>query len=205
MEEWNSYLIDGTDVLKNKLGITDKDELNKVERKKVVENLTCLGLSPIKGDFDSHHFCMIHKFLFNDIYDFAGKFRTCTLAKPKCQFLEPEIIEEELNRILTNLNEGLKNIYVKEQYIFLLASTYYELTVAHPFREGNGRTIREFFREFVEAKNNELPFNLMLDLTKIDKDEALLAVQERYLYPSLLENVFEKALVEIDEEKNKKF
>ena len=204
MDEWNKYFIDGTNVLKNKLGVTDKNELNELERKIVFKKLTYLGISPIKGNFDAHHFRMIHKFLFNDIYDFAGKYRTCTLAMPKCQFCEPENIESELNRVLSNLNEQVKNIISVDQYIYLLAPTYYELTVIHPFREGNGRTIREFFREFVETKNKELPFDLKLDLTRIYKEQALLAVQERYIYPSLLEEVFRNALVPIESDKNKK-
>ena len=204
MEEWNSYFIDGTNILKNKLGITNREELNEYERKIVFKKLTYLGISPIKGEFDAHHFKMIHKFLFDDIYDFAGKYRTCTLAMPKCQFCEPENIDNELNRVLDNLNAQVKNVISIDQYIYLLAPAYYELTVIHPFREGNGRTIREFFREFVDAKNNELPFDLKLDLTKIDKNQALLAVQERYIYPSLLEEVFRNALVPIENNKNKK-
>lgn len=204
MEEWNKYFIDNTNVLKNKLQITDKDKLNEMERKIVFKKLTYLGIAPIKGKFDARHLCMIHQFLFNDIYEFAGKYRTCTLAKPKCQFMDPNHIDEELNRVLNNLNQQIKNIVSLDQYIYLLAPTYYELTVIHPFREGNGRAIREFMREFVEAKNNELPFDVKLDLTKIDKNQALLAVQERYIYPSLLEEVFRRAIVELDNEKNKR-
>lgn len=201
MEEWNKYFIENTDVLKNKLQIVDKDSLNEVERKIVFKKLTYLGISPIKGNFDTHHFRMIHRFLFDDIYDFAGKYRTCTLAKPKCQFIAPDEIDKELTRVLTNLNSQIKNIVSIDQYIYLLAPTYYELTVIHPFREGNGRTIREFMREFVDAKNKELPFDVKLDLTKMDKNQALLAVQERYIYPSLLEEVFRNALVELDNNK----
>ena len=204
MEEWNKYFIDNTNVLKNKLQITDKDKLNEMERKIVFKKLTYLGIAPIKGNFDAQHLCMIHQFLFNDIYEFAGKYRTCTLAKPKCQFMYPKYIDKELNRVLNHLNEQIKNIVSLDQYIYLLAPTYYELTVIHPFREGNGRAIREFMREFVEAKNNELPFDVKLDLTKIDKNQALLAVQERYIYPSLLEEVFRGAIVELDNEKNKR-
>lgn len=204
MEEWNKYFIDNTDVLKNKLQIVDKKELNEIERKIVFKKLTYLGLQPIVGAFDSQHLCMIHNFLFNDIYDFAGKYRTCTLAKPKCQFMDPKDIDKELTRVLNNLNDQVKHIVSLDQYIYLLAPTYYELTVIHPFREGNGRAIREFMREFVDAKNNELPFNVKLDLTKIDKEQALLAVQERYIYPSLLEEVFRGALVVLDNEKNRK-
>lgn len=204
MEEWNKYFIDNTNVLKNKLQITNKDELNEIERKIVFKKLTYLGISPIKGHFDSQHLCMIHRFLFDDIYEFAGEYRTCTLAKPKCQFMDPKDIEKELARVLNNLNEQIKNIVSIDQYIYLLAPIYYELTVIHPFREGNGRAIREFMREFVDAKNNDLPFEVKLDLTKIDKNQALLAVQERYIYPSLLEEVFRGALVVLNNEKNKR-
>lgn len=63
------------------------------------------------------------------------------------------------------------------------------------FAEGNGRSVREFLREFVLEKNKVLPFDVELDFSKIDKQEFLEAVRYRYIYPSMLEMLFNEALV----------
>ena len=73
----------------------------------------------------------------------------------------------------------------------------------HPFREGNGRSAREFLREFVLDKNEKLNFNFELDFSKMNKEEFLRAVQYRYVWPSLLEEEFYKALVPIEIDKTK--
>lgn len=73
----------------------------------------------------------------------------------------------------------------------------------HPFREGNGRSVREFLREFVLNKNKLLSFNVKLDFSKMDKEKFLMAVQYRYIYPSLLEDEFYKALVPFEKENKK--
>lgn len=82
--------------------------------------------------------------------------------------------------------------------LYFLAEEYYELMVIHPFREGNGRSVREFLREFVLSKKEQLPFNVELDFTKINPDEFLMAVKDKYLYPSLLQMLFKNALVKVD-------
>ncbi|MEG0995017.1 MAG: hypothetical protein RSE91_03520, partial [Bacilli bacterium] len=75
----------------------------------------------------------------------------------------------------------------------------------HPFREGNGRSIREFLREFVYAKNNDICFGQFeLDFTKMNKDNMLLGIKERYLYPSMIEMEFMKGLVTLKQNINTK-
>lgn len=74
---WNNYLISGTNVLKNKLGITNEEELKEKEKSIVKRKLAYLYLQPMKGNFDIEHLQKIHKFIFNDIYAFAGELRNC--------------------------------------------------------------------------------------------------------------------------------
>ena len=69
---WNSYFIPGTNVLKNKLGITNNEELKQAEADITFTKLAELYDNPIEGNFDSEHLKAIHRYLFKDIYSFAG-------------------------------------------------------------------------------------------------------------------------------------
>ena len=108
-DTWDDYFIDKTNVLKNNLGVTDNKTLEKEEKEITLKKLTYLELFPIDGKFDINHLKAIHMFLFSDIYPFAGKFRTCSLAK-KTQFYDPSIIEDELKKIP---NEKVHSIAVE--------------------------------------------------------------------------------------------
>ena len=162
------YCYEGTDILINKLEIKDKALLQKYEAKIVAAKLLVLRQKGIIGNFDVNHLKNIHKYLFEDIYPFAGKFRTENIAKGVFRFAEWEYIESELNNLLNKLKV---DNYLSDLSKDLLAEklAYYlsELNVLHPFREGNGRTIREFIRELA-LKNNYL-----LDLKKVNPKEFL--------------------------------
>ncbi len=201
-DTWDDYFIDKTDVLKNKLGITSKSELYSREKEITLKKLAYLELFPIEGEFDINHLKGVHMFLFSDIYPFAGKFRTCSLAK-KTQFYDPGMIEDELRKTLIDLNNEIKEVHDRRKYAYVLANAYYNMMAIHPFREGNGRSTREFLREFVLDKNKLLTLNVKLDFSKMDKESFLTAVQYRYVYPSLLEDEFYKAIVPMEPEKLK--
>lgn len=196
-DTWDEYFIEGTNVLKNKLGITNKEELSKNEKIITLKKLAYLEMFPIEGKFDSDHLRKIHYFLFNDIYYFAGEYRKCEMARFR-EFVSPDEIEVMLKNELDKMNKEVKNILSIDGYSYFLAEEYYELMVIHPFREGNGRSVREFLREFVLSKKEQLPFNVELDFTKINPDEFLIAVKDKYLYPSLLQMLFKNALVKAD-------
>lgn len=196
-DTWDEYFIEGTNVLKNKLGITNKEELSKNEKIITLKKLAYLEMFPIEGKFDSDHLRKIHYFLFNDIYYFAGEYRKCEMARFR-EFVSPDEIEVMLKNELDKMNKEVKNILSIDGYSYFLAEEYYELMVIHPFREGNGRSVREFLREFVLSKKEQLPFNVELDFTKINPDEFLMAVKDKYLYPSLLQMLFKNALVKAD-------
>ena len=94
--EWEDYIIGDTNVLKNKLGITDRFELQKKETEIVVSKLAYLYMRGMKGNFDQNHLCAIHKFLFEDIYEFAGKFREVDIFKDSDAFVHYKDIEKSL-------------------------------------------------------------------------------------------------------------
>ena len=201
--KWNEYLIPGTEILKNNLGIINKEQLKETEKNIVRKKLAYLYLKPINGSFDKEHLLKTHKFIFDEIYPFAGKLRTCTIQKDIHVFLEPENIEKSLSDTLKRMNEEFDNneIYSIQDFAFRLGKFYYELIYIHPFREGNGRSIRTFFRDFVvEKSKNKSCGPHDLDYTKLDKNNLMLGTALRYIYPSNVEIEFMKGLIPIEKE-----
>ncbi len=162
------YCYKDTNILINKLDIKDPVILSEYEKKIVSLKLLALHQKGITGIFDVKHFTDIHKFLFEDIYPFAGKFRCENIAKDNFRFAEFEYIEPELIKLLNELKqENYLNGLDKENLSKRLAYYWAELNVLHPFREGNGRTTREFLRQLA-LKNG-----YMLDLQNVDTNELL--------------------------------
>ena len=186
------YCYKGSNVLINKLNIHDNKILKQAEEKIVAAKLFILRQNTMIKNFDVNHFKGIHKFLFEDIYPFAGKFRTENIAKGFFSFAEWEFIEDELSNLLKKLNESnnLKNLKRDE---FVKAIAYYlsELNVLHPFREGNGRTIREFIRELGYVND------YLFDLQKIEPKDFLNACIKSVVDTSELEKLIDESLVKI--------
>ncbi len=186
------YCYKGSNVLINKLNIHDNKILKQAEEKIVATKLFILRQNTMIKNFDVNHFKEIHKFLFEDIYPFAGKFRTENIAKGFFSFAEWEFIEDELSNLLKKLNasNNLKNLKRDE---FVKAIAYYlsELNVLHPFREGNGRTIREFIRELCYANG------YLFDLQKIEPEDFLNACIKSVVDTSALEKLIDISLVKI--------
>lgn len=155
----SNYCYKNSNVLINKLDIHNEKVLQKFEAKITAAKLLALRKKGIIGNFDTQHLIDIHTYLFEDIYPFAGKFRNENIAKGVFRFAEFEYIEPELERLLNELKsenylEGLSKKDLTQRLAYYLS----ELNVLHPFREGNGRTIREFIREL--ALKNGYVLNL---------------------------------------------
>lgn len=109
-----------------------------------------LHISGITGDFSLKHFVSIHKKLFGDVYFFAGEFRKENIAKGSFRFADYRYINDEIVKIFEKILKD-KDLIEKKVPKDILAEklAYYsaELNVLHPFREGNGRTIREYIRQ----------------------------------------------------------
>ena len=195
--KWEDYLIEGTDVLKNKFNITDSDELYKKEKEIVLERLSALYIYGMIGEFNSNHLKAIHWYLFSPIYEFAGDIRQVNLFKEHSSFLDYQEIENELNKVLDDANSKEINDDNLFDIAKFIGDLYYNLIRIHPFREGNGRSIREFIRQFTSYKFS----NLSLNYNKIDKKNFLLGITEHDTYPLLLAyeiyNALEKDKVKI--------
>ncbi len=171
--EWDDkYCYPNSFTLKNKLNITDPDLLMEAERKIVAVKLFDAKEHPIKGNFDLSHFLLIHKYLFEDIYEWAGKIRSVNISKGS-SFCQAMYIESSLQNIFADLKQEryLKGLEMHE-LIQRLAYYLGELNAVHPFREGNGR-VQRLFIEYLAEKNG-----FHLDFSKVSSDEMIDASEE---------------------------
>ena len=151
--------------LENKLGITNSAELareeERISKKKAVELFESGSLDKLApGRFASLQ--AIHKALFEDIYDFAGELRTVNLAKGNFRFAP-----------LMYLEVALENIDKMPQSTFdEIIEKYVEMNIAHPFREGNGRSTRLWLDQMLKAGIGQV-----VDWSRVDKEDYLLAME----------------------------
>lgn len=186
------YCYEGTNTLVNKLDIKDSKLLEKYEKTTVALKLLSLEKQGISGNFDITHFSNIHRFLFDEIYLFAGLFRTENIAKDNFRFAEWEYIESELTKLLDNLkSENYLQNLDKQTLAERLAYYTAELNVLHPFREGNGRTTREFIRQLALKNNYYLNFN------SVSSTELLNASIKSVIDTTDLANIILKCLEDI--------
>lgn len=152
-------------VLENKLGLTDSAKLAREEErisKKKAVNLFDFAILKLLSDGTYKTLAAIHKFLFEDIYDFAEELRTVNLAKGNFRFAP-----------LMYLETALENIDKMPQSNFdEIVEKYVEMNIAHPFREGNGRSIRIWLDHILK---NEI--GKVIDWSKVDKEDYLLAME----------------------------
>ena len=165
MSEQSKYEYTGSNVLINLLGIRDADELNRYEAIVTKERLAQLALKPVEGTFDLEHLKAIHYFVFQDVYPFAGKLREEDIAKDYFTFAPTQFIESSAKYLFGQLKRDghLKDL---DPNRFAERAAHYmaEINVLHPFREGNGRTQREFIRQLAQHAGHDL------DWSRLDPD-----------------------------------
>lgn len=163
------YTYKGTNVLKNKLNIKSEEKLKEYRTKVVALKLASIDKANIKRTFDKNHLINIHKYLFEDVYDFAGKYRKENITKENFRFSEYYYIEDNIDYVFNKIKiDELKKLSFDE-LIKKLSEIMTDLNVLHPFREGNGRATREFVRELL----NELGYDIKW--FKIDYNDILKA------------------------------
>lgn len=141
------YCYPDSDVLKNKLNIRDRDKLKQAEEEITALKQYILMESPIKGRFTKTQLINIHRFLFEDIYPFAGHIRREQISKGDTLFFPPHLINQELDKVFSKLhNDNMLHETDRKHQIERLSYIMSELNIIHPFREGNGRSIRELIR-----------------------------------------------------------
>ena len=151
--------------LENKLGIKSSAELareeERISKKKAVELFENGMLEKLEaGKFQT--LCEIHKYLFDDIYDFAGELRTVNLAKGNFRFAP-----------LMYLETAIKNVDKMPQNTFdEIVEKYVEMNIVHPFREGNGRSMRIWLDMMLKKQIGQV-----VDWSKIEKEDYLMAME----------------------------
>ena len=151
--------------LENKLGITDSAELARVEEKISKTKALELFEKGLLDQFEVGTFsglAKIHKYLFNEIYDFAGAVRTVNIAKGNFRFAPVMYLESALENISKMPQSTFDEIIAK----------YVEMNVAHPFREGNGRSTRIWLDAILKKE-----LGMVIDWSKVDKEDYLLAME----------------------------
>lgn len=152
-------------LLDNKLNITDSAELARIEEKISKQRALELFEKEILDTFEVGTFNglkKIHEYLFNDIYDFAGKLRTVNIAKGNFRFAPVMYLEAALSNIDKMPQSTFSEIIEK----------YVEMNIAHPFREGNGRSTRIWLDCILKKE-----LSMVIDWSKVDKEDYLLAME----------------------------
>ena len=174
-------------MLENKLGLSSSAELareeERISKKKAAElfeNGVLDTLTP--GSFSALQ--AIHKYLFDEIYDFAGKVRTVNIAKGNFRFAPVMYLDEAIKKI-EKMPQGSFDEIVEK---------YVEMNVAHPFREGNGRSMRIWLDQILKTELHKV-----VDWSRVDKDDYLLAMERSPVKDLEIKHLLKNALTdEID-------
>ena len=178
------YCYKDTSVLKNKLNIRDAERLKQIEADITAIRQNDMLSRPINGRFTANHLRAIHRYLFGDIYPFAGQYRKEDIMKGTTRFLAHQEIPIKLKALLTVLRSeaylegaGFETIVSRSAYYLA------ELNYIHPFREGNGRSIREFMR-LLYLKNG-----FEIDWCSVSTERLLHAMELSVYDTAELENI----------------
>lgn len=169
-------------VLENKLGLTSSSELAQAEEKISKERAKALFEQDLlkhkkAGTYETLAF--IHSFLFEDIYDFAGKVRTVNLAKGNFRFAPLVYLEQAL----TNIDKMPQSTFEE------IVEKYVELNIAHPFREGNGRSMRLWLDHLLKSELGQV-----IDWSLVDKEDYLLAMERSPIRDIEIKHILRQAL-----------
>ena len=171
-------------VLENKLNITDPAELareeERISKKKAKEMFETGYLNTLDaGTFETLK--KIHKFLFDKIYEFAGEMRKVNIAKGNFRFTPLVYLEESLKKIEKMPQSTFEEIIEK----------YVEMNIAHPFREGNGRSTRVWLYLILKKE-----LNLVVDWSKVDKTDYLLAMERSPIKDTEIKELIKQSLTD---------
>ena len=174
-------------MLENKLGLTSSAELSREEERISKKKAVDLFENKVLADLPAGQFSTlqkIHMCLFEDIYEFAGKVRDVNLAKGNFRFAPVMYLEASLDSIDKMPQSNFEEIVEK----------YVEMNVAHPFREGNGRSARIWLDHILKKE-----LGMVVDWSRIDKEDYLLAMERSPIKDIEIKHLLREALTdEID-------
>lgn len=168
-----NYCYLDSDVLINKFDIRDGQKLSQYERQLVAIRSVELIENPIKGNFDFEHLKEIHKYLFQDLYYWAGEVRTCNIAK-RDLFCLAEHINSYADSIFLDLKKNNYLIYKQDNDLIVsLVQLFGDINALHPFREGNGRCQRVFLNMIARVNGININFINVSDVAMIEASHEI--------------------------------
>ena len=151
------YLFEDNDVLKNKLGIINQELLEQAEADYVVFRMKEIALEPLPGDYHTEHFFRMHEYIFQDLYEWAGKPRTISIYKEEdvlggmsVEYSDPFDIVTDVHHVLHDMRKKAWKSMNKETLAKEICESLAKLWKIHPFREGNTRTTITFCCQFLD-------------------------------------------------------
>ena len=148
MVDEDPYSLPNGTCLRNKIGVTDSATLSATEARIVSIRDVELARETLPGEYNLQHYQEFHRHLFQDIYAWAGELRKVDVSKGTSRFAHWRYLSEQTSAILAELvDENLLIGRNRTSFVSRLAHYYSELNALHPFREGNGRTLRAFLRQ----------------------------------------------------------
>lgn len=181
----------GTTILINKFDIRDEEKLNEIESVISSARYAEWLNTPLSSAFDFDHYKAIHRFLFSDLYEWAGEVRTVNISKKGTHFTPAESIEHQAALIFGRLQacnyfKGLSHDKFVEEIVDFYCST----NALHPFREGNGRTQRAFLTQLIRNAGYEINF------ADMDTDLLMIAtIRSAQGVTDLLKDIFTESIL----------
>lgn len=200
MPKYDIYLYDDCKVLKNKLNIKDEEALDLAEADLSRANMMILYNSGFY-DFSVKGICEIHKTLFEDVYDWAGKFRVINIQKGEkilagksVWYSDCDSIEKDLKNIFGKINKTDWKKLDKESFVKKIAEYFSSIWQVHPFREGNTRTVTMLLAFFVENKGYYFDHDLIANSAGYFRDALVMASLDKFSEYEHLEKILNDAI-----------
>jgi len=181
------YCYENSNVLRNKLGLTDSEKLHEAERRLAGLKISTAKATPLRGKLDFKHLCGIHKYIFGDIYEWAGQLRTVNISKGN-PFCNCDVLGVYGSDLFGKLKAERYLLGTPQELIpERLAHYLSEINVMHPFREGNGRAQRLFIEYLALVAGYRMDFT---DVTASEMIEASVRAFDRD--ESLMRGIFDR-------------
>lgn len=184
------YCWPGTDCLKNKLDIVDVATLAAAEARIVSVREVEVARSTLPGSYNLPHLQAFHRALFRDLYEWAGETRNVDISKAGSRFCHWRYVDDEASSVLSGLaRDNYLLGFTRQAFLQSLAHYYGELNARHPFREGNGRSLRAFLRQLAAAAGFYLDWSELSAEDNIGACRANLETADTKLLVAVLDPV----------------
>jgi cell filamentation protein len=162
--KWTAYFYSGTQVLRNLADLRERDKLQHFERDMTTLRLRELERTPVNATFDAAHVKEIHRRVFQDVYVWAGEYRTVGISKLGRNFAPvsskeyPDLGARVIHALQPLRETEGRVVSDKASFVKLLAAVHRDVDEAHPFREGNGRVTRVLLDQYAQTRDYRLDF-----------------------------------------------